>query len=372
MGITLGKKQLNKGRVSLYLNYSYNGKRRKEYLGIILDPPSSAENRAENKNKILIAKQIRAKKELEFLSVEYHLNDVENTFDDIFPSNTGNAPDFYVLIGQFLESYHKKDKKMVKACVTHLRLFTRKKNLPITLLTKDFCINFLEYLRDHLRGNTPIGYFKKFRMCINKCIENKLMSFNPTDGIRLIQFDEVTKAILSMKEIQKLAITPCLNNEVKRAFLFSCYCGLRWCDIYRLQYKDIDLPSNRLTIIQQKVQAHSKNAILHLNLNQTAIKLLQKREGANDDFVFELPSYSYTLRILNQWVKRANIHKHITFHCARHSFITNIMANGANIKTAASLAGHSTTRHTEKYIHIIDELKQKAVDSLPDITINYK
>ena len=32
MGITLGKKQLNKRRVSLYLNYSYNGKRRKEYL----------------------------------------------------------------------------------------------------------------------------------------------------------------------------------------------------------------------------------------------------------------------------------------------------------------------------------------------------
>ena len=62
----------------------------------------------------------------------------------------------------------------------------------------------------------------------------------------------------------------------------------------------------------------------------------------------------------------------ITFHMARHSFITNIMANGANIKTAASLAGHSTTRHTEKYVHIIDELKQKAVDSLPDLTINYK
>ena len=60
------------------------------------------------------------------------------------------------------------------------------------------------------------------------------------------------------------------------------------------------------------------------------------------------------------------------FHSFRHSFITNIMANGANIKTAASLAGHSTTRHTEKYVHIIDELKQKAVDSLPDIIVNYK
>ena len=57
------------------------------------------------------------------------------------------------------------------------------------------------------------------------------MTSNPTDGIRLMQFDEVTKAILSLKEIQKLAITPCPNNEVKRAFLFSCYCGLRWCDV---------------------------------------------------------------------------------------------------------------------------------------------
>lgn len=94
MGITLGKKQLNKGRVSLYLNYSYNGKRRKEYLGIILDAPTSAERRAENRNKVLIARQIRAKKELEFLSVEYHLNDIENTFDDILPTDKSNVSRF--------------------------------------------------------------------------------------------------------------------------------------------------------------------------------------------------------------------------------------------------------------------------------------
>lgn len=372
MGITLGKKQLNKGRISLFLNFSHNGKRRKEYLGIILDPPTTPESRAENKNKILIAKQIRAKKELEFLSVEYQLNNVENSFEDIIPDEKSEAPDFFNIMSEFLASYHKKDRKMVKATMAHLRLFNKKKTLPITRLTKDFCVNYLEYLRDHLRGNTPIGYFKKLRMCINKCVENKLMSHNPTDGIRLVQFDEVTKEILSIKEIQKLAVTSCPNNEVKRAFLFSCYCGLRWCDIYQLQYRDIDLSSKRLTIIQQKVQSHSKNAILHLNLNQTALKLLQKHTGQREEKVFTLPSYSYTLRVLHLWTLKANIHKHITFHCARHSFITNIMANGTSIKTAASLAGHSTTRHTEKYIHIIDELKQKAVDSLPELTINYK
>lgn len=59
----------------------------------------------------------------------------------------------------------------------------------------------------------------------------------------------------------------------------------------------------------------------------------------------------------------------VLFHCARHSFVTNLMLNGANIKTASELAGHSTIRHTEKYVHIVDEIKREAVNSLPDIKI---
>ena len=70
------------------------------------------------------------------------------------------------------------------------------------------------------------------------------MTSNPTDGIRLMQFDEVTKAILSLKEIQKLAITPCPNNEVKRAFLFSCYCGLKdACLLYFQTFSGMPIPA---------------------------------------------------------------------------------------------------------------------------------
>lgn len=36
------------------------------------------------------------------------------------------------------------------------------------------------------------------------------------------------------------------------------------------------------------------------------------------------------------------------FHCFRHSFAVNILNNGANIKTVASLLGHSGLKHTEK------------------------
>ena len=177
----------------------------------------------------------------------------------------------------------------------------------------------------------------------------------------------MTKEILSNAAVQQMELSPCRNKEVKRAFLFSCYSGLRWCDIQLLTYQNLDIPARRLTLIQKKVAAHSSNPVLHLHLNSSALQLIGMKSGRQDELVFRLPSHSYGLRVLNEWVRKAGIKKHISFHCARHTFITHIMAAGASIKTAASLAGHSTTRHTEKYIHVIDEAKQKAVDSLPPL-----
>ena len=66
-------------------------------------------------------------------------------------------------------------------------------------------------------------------------------------------------------------------------------------------------------------------------------------------------------------VPRAGIDKHISWHCARHSFAVNILNNGANIKTVASLLGHSGLKHTEKYTRAVDKLKEEAINSLPEL-----
>lgn len=55
------------------------------------------------------------------------------------------------------------------------------------------------------------------------------------------------------------------------------------------------------------------------------------------------------------------------FHCTRHSFAVNILNNGANIKTVASLLGHSGLKHTEKYTRAVDKLKEEAINSLPEL-----
>ena len=367
MGIKLAKKALVKGRFSLYLDCNVNGERKKEYLGIILDCPSTKAARMGNKMKMHLATLIRLKREMGLLHARYL-----EQMPDLHAAATVSkvelpSPDFFKIAQTYLSLYTRKDKRLVQAVFEQLRKFHGRSALPLRQITPTFCTRFLDYLYDQLRGTTPINYFKKFKMCLNYCIEEHYIEKNPAERIRLSQYNEVTKEILSNEEVQQLALTPCRNKEVKRAFLFSCYSGLRWCDIQLLTYQNLDIPARRLTLIQKKVAAHSSNPVLHLHLNSSALQLIGMKSGRQDELVFRLPSHSYGLRVLNEWVRKAGIKKHISFHCARHTFITHIMAAGASIKTAASLAGHSTTRHTEKYIHVIDEAKQKAVDSLPPL-----
>lgn len=364
MGITLGRKSLRNGRLSLYLDYCFNGKRQRQYLGIILDSPTDKHTRATNRAKLQLAQVLRSQKEIEYLKERYPFRTTEMPFT--LPQTTGNSIDFFSFAEEYLAQYHQKDIRLVRGVFTQLRKF-HTGVLLLNNITPRFCHSFLDYLHRNLNGNSPVNYFKKFKMCLNACVESGLILQNPANGIRLPQYNDVTKEILSEKELTQLALTPCRNSEVKRAFLFSCMSGLRWCDVKLLCYRNIDFAQKRLTLIQKKVAGHSSHSVLHLNLNASALYLLKVQSGSSEERVFHLPSHSYCLRMLNEWTRKAGIRKHISFHCARHTFITNLMASGANIKTAASLAGHSSTRHTEKYIHIIDTQKQQAVDNLPPL-----
>jgi hypothetical protein len=83
-------------------------------------------------------------------------------------------------------------------------------------------------------------------------------------------------------------------------------------------------------------------------LNDGLLSLIRNspEDGNLDNLVFTLPSYESCCKSVKRWVKRAGINKHISWHCARHSFAVNILNNGANIKTVASLLGHSGLKHT--------------------------
>ena len=118
---------------------------------------------------------------------------------------------------------------------------------------------------------------------------------------------------------------------------------------------------------QAKTKGHSSASGVVIPLNDGLLHLIGK--GERGDLIFPLPSLNMCLRALRHWVARAGIDKHITWHCARHSFAVNILNNGANIKTVASLLGHSGLRHTEKYTRAVDRHKEAAINRLPALKL---
>lgn len=373
---------LSDGRDSLYLEFyfgkvevtSKNGKtyqkneRQNESLGLYLwQAPRTPMERKQNKETLEIAKRIRFERGQELLerAEGYRLKKDKDV-------------NILAWMSAYYESYTKADKREIKrACVAFndfLIAASEYKNFAKALkpqqLTKGMVIGFSEYLQKRYRGEGAHTVFARFKKMTKAAVEAGVIMKNPCEGV-IIKIDGNTlkKDVLSMEEMQRLITTHYEgeNPEIRRAFIFCLYCGLRWCDVKDLTFANVDYSNRLLRFEQAKTKGHSSASGVVIPLNDGLLDLIDK--GERDALIFPLPSHTMCLKALRRWTKRADIDKHITWHCARHSFAVNILNNGANIKTVASLLGHSGLKHTEKYTRAVDSLKEAAINSLPELKL---
>lgn len=371
---------LSDGRDSLYLEFylgyevveSKSGKTYKkinrvtERMGLYLwQAPRTPEERKQNKETLDIAKRIRFERGQELLerAEGYRLK-------------KDRIVNIHVWYDQFVESYTKTDKNKLRRAHELFNEYlsdTVKYNQYVNMLkpdhlTKEMIHGFTDYLQQRFNGETPHTLYSRFKKVIKAAVDADVIRKNPCNGVSIkIDKNKLTKDILSMDEIKQLIATPNdrENPDIRRAFIFCLYCGLRWCDVKDLTYANVDYANRVLRFEQNKTKGHSSASGVVIPLNDGLLKLIGAR--GREDKIFPLPSHTMCLKALRRWVKRAGIDKHITWHCARHSFATNILSNGANIKTVASLLGHSDLRHTEKYLRAVDSLKEAAINSLPEL-----
>lgn len=386
----LGAKVLSDGKESLFLDYYFGytkeinertGKevvkvdRKREYLKLYLwQAPRTPIERQQNKETLELAKKIRFERGQDLLeSVEgYRLKkDRDINFLDYFQS--------------YIDKYTKKDYRMIVIALKRFRDFLHdtpeynkfEKRIKPEQITKDIVEAYTEYLQSRSVGEGAKSIYARFKKVIKYAVEHDVISKNPCNGI-VIKVDEqiLKKEVLSPEEIQRLIATHYDNENpnIRRAFIFCLYCGLRYCDVKDLTFANVDYSNKLLKFEQNKTKGHSANSGVIIPLNDGILSLIGEPISPNnrDEAIFPLPSYEMCLKALKRWVKRAGINKHISWHCARHSFAVNILNNGANIKTVASLLGHSGLKHTEKYTRAIDSLKQEAINSLPKLNIEEK
>ena len=370
--IRLRTKELLNGCYSLYLDIYINGKRKYEFLKLYIIPERSKVDKERNAETLRLANAIKAEKIVALQNGKYGFN--------LNKKRLNISLTDYIQYLAHRDSVKKSKKTLMNTLIYHLQRYD-KKGILLKNIDKEYILKFIKYLstanQEHSRkekkisANTQVCYFKELNYCLNYAVVEDILPLNPMNKIRnedKPKRKKTEREFLTIEELKALSQTDFYNKTLKQAFLFSCFCGLRHCDIVALTWGNLkrdNMGKTQLHIVQQKTQE-----VISLPLSKEALKQLPKRNGALDtDIIFDdLISLGRRNEILSRWAQAAGINKHITFHVARHTHATMMITLGADLYTVSKLLGHTNIQTTQIYAKIVDETKSKAIDLIPDLT----
>ena len=378
-------KQLSNGNQSIYLDYytgdvirkeNYvGGKRKYEFLKLYLIPERTREDKAKNEVTLALAKAIQSKRIVE---VQNDAHGFQNT-----NKSRVNLLDYLENIGkQSAEQGSRNYARTVLNTVRALRLF-RGDYIAFRDVDKEFLSEFTDYLRQmpkaskygvlktggRLSNNSVVSYYGTLRTAINRAYKEGIITVNPTkefDFASKVRQEPSRREYLTLDELKTLINTECRHEIVKRAFLFSCLCGLRVSDIRKLRWCDLQRSGGRVRI---EITMQKTKEPLYLPISDEALKWLPERGEANgSDFIFPLTHEGTVNDTLQHWAKVAGITKHISFHMARHTHATMMLTLGADLYTVSKLLGHKNIATTQIYAKIVDKKKEEAIGLIPNLT----
>ena len=377
--VSLRQKKISKGRKSLYLDFyppiphPETGKQtRREFLGLyIFEKPKTPFDKQHNKENENIAQSIRQKREnflnkpeiySQYEKEQLRLKELgEQCFIEYFKS----------LANKRKASNHD---NWVSA-LNYLDTFTDG-SLKFADLNQKFLEDFKEYLlttkskkssKSTLSQNSAVSYFNKVKAALKQAFKDGIIQADLNSQVSTIKAAETRREYLTLEELNKLVKTPCNNVLMKRAALFSALTGLRFSDIKKMTWSELESIKSHgyfLNFNQKKTKG-----VEVLPISEQAYSFTEGKENPQDmpqdKAVFDGLKYSaYHNKHLFQWIGAAGITKDITFHCFRHTFATLQLFNGTDIYTVSKMLGHKDLKTTQVYAKIVDEAKRTAANKI--------
>lgn len=360
--IRLRMKDLSNGNKSLYLDIYRDGKRSYEYLKMYIVPETDENSRRQNQATLVAANKIKADRIIELTNGEAGIK------------QTKDEPKIYLL--DWMQTYKenqakrgKKDGAQIVTAINILKMYAGEK-VTMDMIDKPFCQGYIDYLLTEYKPNgklvmhsTAHNYYRVVNGALNAAVREDIIKINPFTRIGSsdkIHKPESKREYMTVDEVRKLIATPMQNEEVKAAYLFSCFCGLRISDITALKWENVyqDGEQTRLEVVMQKTKAP-----IYLPLSPEALRWMPERgDKGPKDKVFNIPSSTAVNVLIKPWAKAAGINKHFTFHTARHTFATMMLTLGADLYTTSKLLGHTDVRMTQVYAKIVNRKKDEAVN----------
>ena len=367
--VRIREKVLGDGTISLYLDMYHKGNCKKEGLKLYIIPETTPAAKQQNKNTRRLAEQIKAQRILDIQKdglVDWEklkksrttlvswLEDFVTCEAQLSPSGVVSKRNAKVRVEEYLASIGKPD-------------------LRLSEVDREFCRGFVAFLRtckSH-RGKETISdttarlLMYRIAAAMDKAVVEGLIPNNP---FRALDAKEKPKnrasrrEFLTVEELKVLVNTPCRFDIVKRAFLFSCFTGLRYSDMKSLLWSEVHTAADGKTLYIDHRQVKTKKTVT-IPLSDEALRWMPKQVNGIDQVFHELKVSTGTVEdVLKEWMKDCKIDKHITYHCSRHTAATTLLTLGANLYVVSKLMGHSSIQMTEVYAKIVDQKKVETMN----------
>ncbi len=216
-----------------------------------------------------------------------------------------------------------------KAALAVLRRF--KKDMIFAQIDYKCICDFENFLKGAGYAiNTIAKFMKIFRRFVNLAIDEELMTVYPFRKYH-IKTENVQKQSLTERELKRIEEKEAKEEmtdeerKVVKGFLFSVYSGLRFSDIIQVTKQHVkNIYRNKWVVMRMQKTDHEVRIPISKMFGGKAAAMVQENKTTTGK-LFQLPCNARCNLVLKRVLKRFNIHRHITFHCARHTCATVLL-----------------------------------------------
>ncbi len=202
---------------------------------------------------------------------------------------------------------------------------------------------------------------------------------NPAELLETPKLGRKLPDFLSVEEVDRIMNAVDLGRPEghrNRAILETLYgCGLRVSELVSLRFSDLFFKEELIRVIgkgdKERLVPINREAIKHINIYVEEVRIHQKIQKGQEDFVFlNRRGHQLTRAMIFTIVKdlssKAGIAKNISPHTFRHSFATHLVNGGADLRAVQDMLGHESITTTEVYTHLDQQyLKDTIIEFHP-------
>lgn len=218
----------------------------------------------------------------------------------------------------------------------------------VTAITNQVIVEFYTSLKSKYQSGTSAKYMTYIKTVIKYALTNNHLHIDPFNQVKISKKSKPVE-LFTLDEFNRIIHKEFVSarvNKVRDLFCFAAGSGLAYTDCMTLEKDDFRFTDDKVYIIKDR----NKTGVKYCSILTEWAKEIAERY--NYDFTTLKISNQKTNQTLKDIQDSCNIRTNLTFHKARHFYITYLIESGVPVSSVKEMVGHSNISMTNHYTHL--------------------